>query len=233
MRSSAWIQSSESQPTLHVPSDLFYANEQIMELLANKVQYLSSKILNKDFIFTLGIQTEIKFEKFIEEFKNWREESLFSTTYIHTQNVYKYLQEMVDKHPEIIMELLDEPFFFLLSGHCSQQLSDASAAEGKFYHKKDVCWEDPSGIIIQNTDGFSKRRILLGYYPPTLRDFFVRRLDVDQYPSSAEYLSVVSDIANKTTLPDKEACQQIFTLFSLLAQKAIYSDQLDDILGKG
>ena len=233
MKTSTWIPSSASKPTLHIPNDLFYPMDQVVELLANKVQYVSSKIQNNDFIKTLDVQNELKFEKFIEEFKKWRKEILFSTTYIHTQNVYKYLQDMIDKHPEIIMELVEEPFFFLLSGHCSQQLSDASVAEGKFYHNKDVCWEDPSGIIVQNLNGISKRRILLGYYPPAMKEFFMKRLGVDQYPSSAEYLSVVSDIAYKTTLPDKIACQQIYTLFSLLAQKAIYYDQFDELANWG
>ena len=63
-------------------------------------------------------------------------------------------------------------------------------------------------------------------YPDEMKDFFVNKVGVDHYPSTKEYLNLVYNISSKTTLPDKSACLQICTLFSVIGNSYIYIRQM-------
>ena len=229
MRTSAWLPNNKDKNSLHYPRDLFVNNDRIVCLLGDKVNYLTKQVKSKNFIFTLGVQTEINFKSFVKEFKKWREESLFITNYIHTKTIYRYFQEQSSDYDEIINELKKGPFVFLLSTHCKQMLSDLCAAEGKFFPINRLCWEDPSGILCQTSGEVGQRRILKGYYPDEMQSYFVSTLGVSRYPSVQEYINLACSIAYKTNLPDKEACENLFTIFSVLGQMLISDKKLEEL----
>lgn len=228
IRTYSWLRSSTDSSKLFKPNELYVDLPTIRNLFSDKVNYLTEQIKEQNFIQTMGVLTQIPFEKFIELFKKWRQEKLFGTSFQHTIKIYEYLRSNMTEHPKEICELLEENFVFLLTSHCNQRLAPESRAEGSFHKVRNVCWEDPSGIIVKSND-VNQRRVLKGYYPDEMRIFFVNNIGVDRYPSTKEYLNLVYNLASKTTLPDKDACFQICTLFSVIGNTCVDETMRDEV----
>ncbi|XP_047129806.1 uncharacterized protein LOC100210255 isoform X1 [Hydra vulgaris] len=229
MRSSAWLANNEDENSLHCPRDLFLRNDRLFSLLGNKVNYLTNRVKSKNFILTLGVQTEVNFKRFANEFMKWREQTVFTTNYAHTQTIYQYFEKQNAVYNEIINELKKGPFIFLPSNHCNQIFVESSVVEGKFYSITKLCWEDPSDILNCTKDDADHRRILKGYYPEHMQNYFLYTLRVSRYPSVCEYVKLASTIASQTILPDRDGCAKLFTIFSVLGQLMISDNKLEEL----
>ncbi|XP_065672427.1 uncharacterized protein LOC100210004 isoform X4 [Hydra vulgaris] len=230
MRFSKWLPDNLKIPKLHQPIDLYFSNDEILSLMGKKVNYLSNQVKCKDLILSLGVQTDIKFESFVKEFQSWREESLFSTSYDHSINIYKYYEKHQLGYSNIINELMQYPFVFLPHDQKAQKFSNStSVLEGKFFSVNSLCWEDPSGILSNFKEEIAIRRTLSSYYPKDLLNFFVNKLGVNRYPSIQEYINLARSIASKTVLPDKVACEKLFNLFSVLGHMFIINSKLKEL----
>ena len=228
MRSTVWLTDSNKIPKLHLSRDLYINKNDIVSLMGNKVNYITNQVKSKDLILTLGIQTEIKFESFVREFQNWREESPFTTSYLHTITIYKYFEQQLINN-EKLSELKQGPFVFLVNDPSNQMFTNDSVVEGRFFSINRLCWEDPSGMLSHSKNETRHSRILKGYYPDEMQNFFIFKLGVNRYPSIQEYVSLASSIASETTLPDKVACGKLFMLFSVLAPMFIINDKLEEL----
>ncbi|XP_065672459.1 uncharacterized protein LOC100211694 isoform X2 [Hydra vulgaris] len=230
MRFSKWLPDNLEIPKLHQPINLYFRNDDILSLVGEKVNYLSNQVKCKDLILSLGVQTDIKFESFVKEFQSWREESLFSTSYDHSINIYKFFEKHQLGYSNIINELKQYPLVFLPHDQKAQTfLNSTSVLEGKFCLVNNLCWEDPSGILSNFKDEIAIRRILSSYYPKDLLDFFVNKLGVNRYPSIQEYINLARSTASKTVLPDKVACEKLFNLFSVLGHMFIINSKLKEL----
>ena len=220
MRSSSWLPSTTGQ--VQKSSDLYVLSGGIHDLLSDNANYLHARITNKDFITTLRIQRDMTFEIFKKEFSKWIAKPTFTTSLEHVSNVYNYF---MNNRTEIA-SLLDKPFIFLPK---KQNYKNSGIIEGQFHKVEKVSWKDPSGIF-RKMDSVSTRKILRGFYPDNYRDFFLKIVRVDEYPSGEEYLRLITNItASVTVLPNKQKCVEIFMLMAVLAETFMYEDALDVI----
>ena len=219
MRSSPWLPSATGE--VHKSSDLYILSDWIHDLLSDNANYLHARITNKDFIATLSVKKDMTFEVFKNEFSKWITKPTFTTSREHISNVYNYFMN----HPTEITSLLDKPFIFLPR----KQNNNSRIIEGQFHKVEKVSWKDPSGIF-RKMDSVSTRKILRDFYPDSYREFFLKIVMVDEYPSGEEYLRLITNItASVTVLPNKEKCFEIFMLMAVLAETFLYGDALDAI----
>ena len=62
-----------------------------------------------------------------------------------------------------------------------------------------------------------------------MKDFFVTTIGVPLYPTTAEYLNAVYNLANRTILPDNQALKKLFKMFFVLGQKACLAEKLNEV----
>ena len=100
---------------------------------------------------------------------------------------------------------------------------------GNFYKIKEVCWDDPSGIVEISQDVYGTRRILKGFFADQMKDFFVQTLGVPMFPTTNEYLNAAYNLVNRTILPDKDALRKLFKMFYVLGQKCCLAEKVDEL----
>ena len=220
MRSLPWLPSTTGE--VHKSSDLYILSGDIHDLLLDNANYLDARITNKDFLTTLSIKRDMLFADFKHEFSKWIAKPTFTTSREHILNVYNYFMN----HRTEIASLLDKPFIFLPK---KQNYKNSIIIEGQFHKVEKVSWKDPSGIF-KKMDSVSTRKILRDFYTDIYREFFLKIVRVDEYPSGEEYLRLITNItASVTVLPNKEKCFEIFMLMAVLAETFLYEDALDVI----
>ena len=207
---------------------MFLYDESIQQMLGNQVQYVEMKLNDRDFIETLGLKTQMKFEDFLQEFKKWRMKNIFKTTWEHVFHFYLHLQrELPTAAQDLKIDLLSHPFVFLPT---VPQIKSGSVS-GKFFTIDKVCWEDPSGLINSESSGMPQTLIMREYHGQknpiphenckTLRNFFLKEIRINRYPSAEEYLAIVTQICQNNTLPNADKCRKIYQLFAILGSRCI------------
>ena len=217
MRSLAWLPSTTDE--VYKSSDLYFKSIDNYYLLSDKVSYLHDHITNEDFLTTLMIKRDMTFEVFKNEFSKWSSNPAFTTSPEHIFKVYDYFMN----HQTEVPSLLDKPFIFLPKKENSK---NSRSIEGQFHKVEKVSWKDPSNIV-KKMSSVSTRKILRDFYRDNHREFFLKVVGVDEYPSAEEYLRLITNItASVTQLPNKEKCFEIFMLMAAIAETFLYGDAL-------
>jgi len=232
MRNSKWIPSSDENTDLFHPSELYVVSPAVERLFARKVNYVHSKIENHNFRECIGVQREVKMVNFIAEFRRWNSgKAVFSSTYGHVQNIYRYVRDiMVDEAKEV---MVDRCIFLLSRSDVlvsqSTKFVDSDTVKGGFYRVKEVCWEDPSNVVEIAKDTYGTRRVLKGFYPDHMKEFFVETLGVPVFPTTQEYLNAIYNLVNRTILPDSNALKKLFRMFYVLGQKSVLPEKVVEV----
>ena len=209
MRSLAWLPSTTDE--VYKSSDLYFMSVDNYYLLSDKVSYLHDHITNEDFLTTLMIKRDITFEVFKNEFSKWSSNPAFTTSPEHIFNVYDYFMN----HRTEVPSLLDKPFIFLPK---KEKGKNSRSIEGQFHKVEKLSWKDPSNVF-NKMSSVSTRKILRDFYRDHHREFFLKVVGVDEYPSGEEYLRLITNItASVTQLPNKEKCFEIFMLMAAIAE---------------
>lgn len=242
LRHSKWLSSNS---VVCAPYGLYRRLDWIRALLGEKVNYLELDLKNEDLLQTLGVRNKLDFQDFLKEFKTWRLEDEFYTTWGHVTNIYHYLENEIPRSRDenLRSDLLKHPFVFLPKPGTKLlrnfQFDDTKRVLGKFYKVDEVCWEDPSELLMVEVEavgvsGLLKRRLLSRIYQwdgKSLREFFINVMGVDRFPSIKEYLDVVKTTVEATSLPDADATRKIIHLFGVLGTRCIMKDFKKELEG--
>ncbi|XP_034083344.1 protein NO VEIN isoform X4 [Gymnodraco acuticeps] len=211
------------------PNSVYLASREIIGLLGTHVCYVEMD--PSEFSRTLGMRQSISEDDLINYLKKWcvkdqedgqdLEGADFTSTVEHIHNVYSYLHEHCNQNK--LKELFQHnPAVFMEhnkrnDGWCS----------GRFYHLKDVCWSDPTGMfqryrpLTQGPDSPVLQPNVLGpFYNPLegMKPFFTRLLNVDLSPNMKQYVGLLEVICSSSPIPTAEVLQDMSVLYARLAQ---------------
>lgn len=197
---------------LKVPKELYLDVEEVRNLLGNLVPYVKAKLRNQSFIAALGVKKIVTLDLVLGEIHRWTsiatrrnspfgKEKEFVVPFSQIKRINLYLLQKclksANESERIYKAFQESPLVFL---PMSSQSSSQSPCPGKFYHKKEVCWEDPTGVVKTQaeTKGGSypfKRELLCRHYPePDLKKFFLEILRIDLNPNIDEYINLAATI---------------------------------------
>ena len=92
-------------------------------LLSPSFMFLQNIYNLFSFYLFSGVQEEVKMSNFIIQFKKWTTSTTsFTSTYLHLQNIYCYMKDMVSDEAKKLMT--DEKSIFLPSSTSSDQQQD-------------------------------------------------------------------------------------------------------------
>ncbi|KAI4801184.1 hypothetical protein KUCAC02_000109 [Chaenocephalus aceratus] len=210
------------------PNSVYLASREVIGLLGTHVCYVEMD--PSEFSRTLGMRQSISEDDLINYLKKWcvkdqedgqdLEGADFTSTVEHIHNVYSYLHEHCNQYK--LKELFQHnPAVFMEhkrnDGWCS----------GRFYHLKDVCWSDPTGMfqryrpLTQGPDSPVQQPNVLGpFYSPLegMKPFFTRLLNVDLSPNMKQYVGLLEVICSSSPIPTAEVLQDVSVLYARLAQ---------------
>ncbi|XP_072098501.1 uncharacterized protein [Mobula birostris] len=220
------------------PIEVYLSSQSLLELLANSVSYVCCDLLEQStFASFIGIKTSITVEMMLNHFKLWCVKSPpsesdelvgaeFRTTADHIYRVYAYLgrncshnqlKEMFERYPAVFVP--------------------NSSESGKFYHLKEVCWNDPTrmflrykGKIHEAGGSFQEPRLLAPFYGQRedLKDLFQKSLNVEKIPSMRHYVDLLVLICGTMSLPENSVLQDVSVIYAILAEKCCKYNDFDD-----
>ncbi|XP_043571064.1 protein NO VEIN isoform X1 [Chiloscyllium plagiosum] len=219
------------------PSEVYLRSNNLMELLANRVSYVSCDLLEKStFAAFTGIKTSISVDMMINHFKSWcvktptsgsgdLEGAEFQTSAEHIHRVYAYLArncsgsqltELFKHFPAVFVPSSTEPI-------CS----------GNFYHLKDVFWSDPTRMFQRykyQTEDTNGPHLLAPFYHQwdDMKDLFQKTLDVEKIPAMKHYVSLLVLICSKVSFPSSDILQDVSVIYAVLAEKCKIYDNDDN-----
>ncbi|KAM3591779.1 uncharacterized protein V6R79_007248 [Siganus canaliculatus] len=217
------------------PSSVYLSSPEVSSLLGNHVCYVD--LDSSKFSRALGIRETVSADTLISYLKQWcvrpeadhqeqrepqddLEGATFTSTVQHIHNVYTFLyencaagrlKELFQHTPAVFIE------FNRRNDWCS----------GRFYHLKDVCWSEPTGMFLrykpltQAPDSpVQQPKILAPFYNQLvgMSDFF-SKLNVDTSPNMKQYASLLELICSSSPTPRVEMLQDVSVLYAKLAQK--------------
>ncbi|XP_051888907.1 uncharacterized protein wu:fj29h11 isoform X2 [Pristis pectinata] len=222
------------------PIEVYLRSENLLELLANNVSYVYCDLLEKSgFAAFTGIKTSITVEMMINHFKSWCMKSPpsesgelvgaeFHTSADHIYTVYAYLgrncsrsqlKELFERYPAVFVP------------------SSESIGTGKFYHLKDVCWNDPTKIfqrykckIQEANESFQEPHLLAPFYGKRedMKDLFQKSLNIEKIPSMKHYVNLLVMICDTVSLPNNPVLQDVSVIYAILAEKCKNYNDYDD-----
>ncbi|XP_078257611.1 LOW QUALITY PROTEIN: uncharacterized protein LOC144594664 [Rhinoraja longicauda] len=231
---------SPEGPAFHTaylrPVEAYLRSPHLVELLAGNVNYVSCDLLEKStFAAFAGIKTSLTVEMLMNHFKSWCVKSPseagdvqgaeFRSQADHIYKVYAYFDRNCSRNQ--LKELFEHyPAVFVPS-------SDSNCS-GKFYHQKDVCWNDPTKIFLryklqidEAKETFQEPRLLAPFYGQRddMKDLFQKSLNVERIPSMKHYVNLLVLICSTVSLPNTSVLQDVSVIYAILAEKCkIYND---------
>ncbi|XP_029978405.1 protein NO VEIN isoform X2 [Sphaeramia orbicularis] len=216
------------------PSLVYLASPEVSSLLGSHVSYVD--IDPSEFSRALGMRNTITVEVLINYLKEWcikpetddqeseneSQGAEFTSTVEHIHNVYTYLHKNCS-HGSLKELFQHTPAVFVLLNRRSDEW-----CSGRFYHLKDVCWNDPT-MMFQRYKQLTNRadspvqqpRVLAPFYSQLegMRDFFTRLLNVDLSPNMKQYVGLLELICSSSPIPTAEVRQDASVLYARLAHK--------------
>ncbi|XP_065109604.1 uncharacterized protein [Paramisgurnus dabryanus] len=230
------------QPITYLqPKSVFIFSTEVHRLLGSHVDYVHME--PSEFTRTIGMRNTVQVEDMIDYLKGWctkvsenhsmeSEGADFTTTVEHIHAVYLYLYDqcssiqfkgLFQHSPAVFIEYNRE------DGWCS----------GRFYHLKEVCWSDPTGMfqrykeLIRKPDsGIQEPKLLAPFYS-NLQDMknMFNSLSVELNPSMKQYVALLEAVCESSPLATGDIVQDVSVIFAKLADKCkiqIHGEQDQD-----
>ncbi|XP_059387671.1 uncharacterized protein LOC132121937 [Carassius carassius] len=220
----------DSRPVSYLqPNSVYIFSVEVHRLLGSHVDYAHGAQMPSEFTRAIGMRHTVHVEDMIGYLKRWcmkvsedtsedPEGADFTTTVDHIHAVYRYLsaectsiklRDLFQHAPAVFIEYDREDDW------CS----------GRFYHLKEVCWSDPTGMfhrykeLIRRADsGIQEPRVLAPFYN-NLEDMkkFFKSLNVQSSPSMHQYVSLLEAVCEASPLATGEVVQDVSVIFAKLA----------------
>uniref|UniRef100_A0A3B1JM69 Wu:fj29h11 n=1 Tax=Astyanax mexicanus TaxID=7994 RepID=A0A3B1JM69_ASTMX len=212
------------------PNTVYLFSAEVHRLLGAHVHYID--LAPSEFSRAVGMRHRVKVEEMVGYLKLWctkateeketgeAEGADFSTTVQHIYYVYCYLQA------ECSSAQLKELFQHSPAVFIEYDRKD-ECCSGHFYHLKDVCWSDPTGMFVRYKElirrpesGVREPIVLSPFYHPlqNMKELFMS-LNVERSPSMRQYVDLLDVICESSPIPTGEVLQDISILFARLAEK--------------
>ncbi|XP_032900561.1 protein NO VEIN-like isoform X2 [Amblyraja radiata] len=212
------------------PIEAYLRSNDLVELLADNVSYVSCELLEKStFAAFAGIKSSLTVEMMINHFKSWCvktpsepgdvQGAEFRAKVDHIYKVYAYFERNCNRNQ--LKDLFEQyPAVFMPS-------SDLNCP-GKFFHQKEVCWNDPTKIfhryksqIQEAKDSLQEPHLLAPFYghKEDMKNLFLKSLNVELIPSMKHYVDLLVLICGSVSLPNTSVLQDVSVIYAILAEK--------------
>ncbi|XP_058649126.1 uncharacterized protein wu:fj29h11 isoform X2 [Onychostoma macrolepis] len=224
------------------PKSVYIFSTEVHQLLGSHVDYAHGAQMPSEFTRAVGMRHTVHAEDMIGYLNRWcvkvsdnpseePEGADFTTTVDHIHTVYRYLfaectsvklRDLFQHAPAVFIE------YDRKEDWCS----------GRFYHLKEVCWSDPTGMfhrykeLIRRPDsGIQEPRVLAPFYS-NLEDMkkFFKSLSVQPSPSMKQYVSLLEAVCESSPATG-DVVQDVSVIFAKLADKCkthVHGDQDQD-----
>ncbi|KAI2658823.1 Protein NO VEIN [Labeo rohita] len=194
------------------PKSVYIFSTEVHQLLGSHVDY------------AYGVQVPSEFTRAIG--------ADFTTTINHIHTVYRYLSA------ECTNVQLRDLFQYAPAVFIEYDRRD-DWCSGRFYHLKEVCWSDPTGMfhrykeLIRRADsGIQEPKVLAPFYSnlQEMKSFF-KSLKVQSSPSMKQYVSLLEAVCESSPLATGDVVQDASVIFAKLAdicKTRVYGDQDQD-----
>uniref|UniRef100_A0A671QV93 Uncharacterized LOC107653992 n=1 Tax=Sinocyclocheilus anshuiensis TaxID=1608454 RepID=A0A671QV93_9TELE len=238
----SWVPSrrppwDESRPVSYLqPKSVYIFSAEVHQLLGSHVDYAHGAQIHT-----------VHVEDMIGYLKRWcvkvsdnpsedPEGADFTTTVDHIHTLYRYLsaectniklRDLFQHAPAVFIEY--------------ERSGKDDWCSGRFYHLKEVCWSDPTGmfhrykeLIRQADSGIQEPRVLAPFYNhlEDMKKFF-KSLNVQPSPSMKQYVSLLEAVCEASPLATGDVVQDVSVVFAKLADKCkthVHGDQDQDTL---
>uniref|UniRef100_A0A672LXB6 Uncharacterized LOC107595630 n=1 Tax=Sinocyclocheilus grahami TaxID=75366 RepID=A0A672LXB6_SINGR len=247
----SWVPSrrppwDESRPVSYLqPKSVYIFSTEVHQLLGSHVDYAHGAQMPSEFTRAIGMRHTVHVDDVIGYLKRWcvkvsdnpsedPEGADFTTTVNHIHTLYRYLSTECTNNK--LRDLFQHaPAVFIEYDRKDDWCS------GRFYHLKEVCWSDPTGMfhrykeLIRRADsGIQEPRVLAPFYNhlEDMKKFF-KSLNVQPSPSMKQYVSLLEAVCEASPLATGDVVQDVSVVFAKLADKCkthVYGDQDQDTL---
>ncbi|XP_055510244.1 uncharacterized protein wu:fj29h11 isoform X2 [Leucoraja erinacea] len=227
------------RPAYLRPIEAYLRSNDLMELLADNVSYVSCELLEKStFAAFAGIKSSLTVEMMINHFKSWCvktpsepgdvQGAEFRAKVDHIYKVYAYFERNCNHNQ--LKDLFEQyPAVFIPSNDLN--------CPGTFFHQKEVCWNDPTKIfhryksqIQEAKDSLQEPHLLAPFYghKEDMKDLFLKRLNVERIPSMKHYVDLLVLICGSVSLPNTSVLQDVSVIYAILAEKCKKCNEYGD-----
>uniref|UniRef100_A0A8C2JT10 Wu:fj29h11 n=1 Tax=Cyprinus carpio TaxID=7962 RepID=A0A8C2JT10_CYPCA len=231
----------ESRPVSYLqPNSVYIFSAEVHQLLGSHVDYAHGAQMPSEFTRAIGMRHTVHVKDMIGYLKRWcvkvsenpsedPEGADFTTTVDHIHTVYRYLSAECTS-----TELRD-----LFQHAPAVFIEEDDWCSGRFYHLKEVCWSDPTGMfhrykeLIRRADsGIQEPRVLAPFYNhlEDMKKFF-KSLSVEPSPSMKKYVSLLEAVCEASPLATGDVVQDVSVIFAKLAdicKTRVHGDQDQD-----
>ncbi|KAL0984014.1 hypothetical protein UPYG_G00135910 [Umbra pygmaea] len=219
------------------PDTVYLSSPEVYSLLGTHASYLD--MAPSEFTRTLGMKISVNVEELIGYIKKWcvktssdigqegqekeeeeSEGSEFSSTVQHIHNMYSFLYKNCSQTS--LKELFQHtPAVFV------EYNRNGDWCSGRFYHLKEVCWKDPTGMFVRYREltrragsPVEEPRVLAPFYSQLddMRKLF-DQLTVENTPSMLQYVGLLELVCESCPLPTVDVLRDVSTLYARLADK--------------
>ncbi|XP_051958401.1 uncharacterized protein wu:fj29h11 isoform X1 [Xyrauchen texanus] len=233
----------EGRPVSYLqPTSVYIFSTDVHHLLGSHVDYVH--MVPSEFTRAIGIKHTVNVEDMIGYLKCWctkvsenhseePEGAEFTTTVEHIHTVYRYLySECSSIQLKVLFQ--HSPAVFIEYERMEDWCS------GRFYHLKEVCWIDPTGMfqrykeLIRRPDsGIQEPKVLAPFYT-NLQDMksMFKSLQVNSNPSMKQYVTLLEAVCESAPLATGDVVQDVSVIFAKLADKCkipVHGEQDQDI----
>ncbi|XP_028975778.2 uncharacterized protein wu:fj29h11 isoform X2 [Esox lucius] len=216
------------------PNKVYLFSPAVYSLLGTHTSYLD--MTPSEFTRTLGMKKNINVEELIGYLKMWcvktcseigeegqeeePEGSEFSSTVEHIHKMYSFLYNNCSQTS--LKELFEHTPAVFIEYH-----RNGEWCSGRFYHLKEVCWTDPTGMFVRyreltrRTDSIVQEpRVLAPFYSQLddMRNLF-KQLNVERTPSMLQYVGLLEMVCDSCPLPTGDILRDVSILYARLADK--------------
>ncbi|XP_073684891.1 uncharacterized protein [Garra rufa] len=234
----------ENQPVSYLqPKSVYIFSTEVHQLLGSHVDYAYGAQVPSEFTRAIGMRHTVRVEEMIDYLKRWcikvsdnpseePEGADFTTTVDHIHTVYRYLSA------ECTSVQLRDLFQYAPAVFIEYDRND-NWCSGRFYHLKEVCWSDPTGMfhrykeLIRRADsGIQEPKVLAPFYT-NLQDMksFFKSLNMQLSPSMKQYVSLLEAVCESSPRATGDVVQDVSVIFAKLAdicKTHVHGDQDQD-----
>ncbi|XP_076154340.1 uncharacterized protein LOC143137890 isoform X4 [Alosa pseudoharengus] len=222
-------------PSYHCPGSVYLYSQDVHSVLGAHVDYV--QMAPSEFSRGIGMRHTVSVDEVIDYLKRWStqasadsapaegvgEEPQFTTTVQHISNVYGYLQTHCP--PGQLRELFQHtPAVFV-----KYESMKNNWCSGKFYHLKEVCWNDPTGMFLRYkelvsraSNGLQEPKVLAPFYSSLtdMKSLFLG-LGVERNPSMKQYVDLLELVCESESQATGLILQDVSIIYAKLAEKCI------------
>ncbi|NKQ38114.1 MAG: hypothetical protein HF967_01305, partial [Methanosarcinales archaeon] len=202
----AWLPTTKN--TLAKPSEVFLDNPEIRKVLGDTVPYLAIKIENENFIEALGINTQADIKGVLNYLKALIEQK--SEDKEKFEKLYEFLDNNFEEDDIKIKEAFKQ-----------NDLIFVPDTEKKYYGIEEAIWINVSNIFGENRAYLEKNYL-------NFKNFFMKKLGINEKPILKDYVNVLKDISKKSEISDENIIVRIYERMNDILKDEEYSQ--DDFI---